>query len=180
MLWDEKAVDSLTKDCYNSIEISLKTSQCRNMGVYIMEKPVEALLRGGQFKRLMEREMSNVRKQYQLKRIEIEVLYFLSKCGEYNTLLDIARYLNANKGHISQTVDSLSQKGYITVHRDENDRRYVHYGLTEGAMPMIESINTAWAKLTRELFEGITPEEMEALKQISKKLRQNMEKILNM
>ncbi len=145
-----------------------------------MDKPVEALLRGGQFKRLMDRELGDIREQYHLKRIEIEVLYFLSRCGEYNTLLDIVRHLNANKGHISQTMESLSQKGYITVHRDEKDRRYVHYALAENAMQLIDSINAAWSKLTRELFEGVTEEEMEALREVSNKLRKNMEKILNL
>ena len=79
-----------------------------------MKRPVEVILRGGQFKQLTEQELTELRKKYDLKRIELEVIYFLSICGDEDTVVSIHDYLNANRGHISQTVFRLCQRGYVS------------------------------------------------------------------
>lgn len=144
-----------------------------------MEKPVESLLRGGQFKQFIECEFASIRQQYDLSRIEIEVLYFLSKCKEKNTLADIHRYLNANKGHISQTVDKLCKKGYLLGEHDKNDRRYMHYTLTDSATELKEQIVAVWNNLFTELFAGIDKEDLEVYKKVSGQIGENMRRLLD-
>lgn len=39
-----------------------------------MEEQVEVILRGGQFKMLLEKQLLGIREKYGLKRIEVEVL----------------------------------------------------------------------------------------------------------
>ena len=144
-----------------------------------MEEKVEILLRGSQFKQLRECEMSEIRVHYDFKRIEIEILYYLSRAGEYNTSADICKRLKANKGHISQAVDSLCKRNYLIAMQDTSDRRYVHYSITEAAREIVEEITRKWNEVNRELFRGVTKEEMEELKRIAGKIGKNMERLIN-
>ena len=144
-----------------------------------MEERVEDLLRGREFKLLREYELSEIRKYYGLKRIELEILYFLSKSGEHNTSADICQRLKANKGHISQAVDNLCRQKYLTATQDTQDRRYVHYCISEESKEIVNKVTDKWNELNRELFVGVTPEEMEELKRIAGKIGKNMERMIS-
>ena len=144
-----------------------------------MEDRIEALLRGSQYKQLREYEFSEIRKYYDLKRIEIEILYVLSKADEHNTSADICRSLRANKGHISQAVDRLCKKNYLTAVQDTSDRRYVHYCISDEAMEIVKKVTEKWEELNRELFAGVTPQELETLKNVAGKIGKNMERIIS-
>ncbi|MCI5903012.1 MAG: MarR family transcriptional regulator [Blautia sp.] len=143
-----------------------------------MEDRIEALLRGSQYKQLREYEFSEIRKYYDLKRIEIEILYVLSKADEHNTSADICRSLRANKGHISQAMDHLCRKNYLTAVQDTSDRRYVHYRISDEAMEIVKKVTEKWEELNRELFAGVTPQELETLKNVAGKIGKNMERII--
>ena len=143
-----------------------------------MEDRIEALLRGSQYKQLREYEFSEIRKYYDLKRIEIEILYVLSKADEHNTSADICRSLRANKGHISQAMDHLCRKNYLTAVQDTSDRRYVHYCISDEAMEIVKKVTEKWEELNRELFAGVTPQELETLKNVAGKIGKNMERII--
>lgn len=70
--------------------------------------------------------------KYQLTPNEVLVILFLYENGSsVNTAKDIARYEGVSKGLIARSVDSLSEKGYLTLVRDEMDRRVIHLHLTE-------------------------------------------------
>lgn len=144
-----------------------------------MEEGIEGLLRGSQFKKLRECEMAEIRMRYDLKRIEIEILYYLSRAGENNTSADISQRLKANKGHISQAVDNLCKRKYLMAIQDTSDRRYMHYRVTEASKEIVDEITRKWNGLTEELFVGITREEMNELKRIAEKIGKNMERIIS-
>ena len=137
----------------------------------------ELTLRGSMIKKLIERELRDFRESYGLKRIEIEVLYLLANSSK-DTVAEIAAFLDANRGHISQTVESLCQKGYITPVPDRKDRRYIHFELTERGKDLSVPIRERWNALTEDVFRGISPEELEQYKSTSMKIRHNIERLL--
>lgn len=144
-----------------------------------MEKPVEVILRGGQFKQFTEQEISDLRKKYNLKRLEVEVIHFLSICGSSDTVAYIHEYLNANKGHVSQTVFHLCELGYVFSEQDKKDRRYVHYSLTHEGRRVAGEIESVWKKIREDMYEGISEEELECFKRVSQKIGENINKKLN-
>lgn len=83
-----------------------------------LEEQIEAIFRGGQFRQLTELYFAHIKEQYGLKRIEMEILYYLSQGGEHNTSIDVCRRLRANKGHISQAMDSLRKRGLLETRQD--------------------------------------------------------------
>ena len=96
----------------------------------MIQKPLEVVLKGGQFRKYSDSKFALLRKNYDMKRAEFEVIYYLSVCRDSDSLVDISKFLNANKGHISVTVYGLIEKGYINSMQDKNDRRYMHFSLT--------------------------------------------------
>ena len=46
-----------------------------------MEKQVETVLRGARFKKMITSQFSGIAEKYGLKRVEMEILYFLSRSG---------------------------------------------------------------------------------------------------
>ena len=137
----------------------------------------ELTLRGSMIKKLIEQELRDLRESYGLKRIEIEVLYLLANSSK-DTVAEIAAFLDANRGHISQTVESLCQKGYITPVPDRKDRRYIHLELTERGKALSVPIQERWNALTEDVFRGISTEELEQYKSTSMKIRRNIEHLL--
>ena len=57
--------------------------------------------------------------------------------------------------------------------------RSVHYCVTEAAKEIVDKIAKKWNELNRELFQGVTKEEMEEFKRIAGKIGKNMERIIN-
>ena len=72
-----------------------------------MDGQLELMLSGSQFKKLLDEQVAEIRKKYNMKKAELDIIYFLAKNGEQNTSTDIHNYLMMNKGHISQAVESL-------------------------------------------------------------------------
>lgn len=140
-----------------------------------MEEWIEAILRGGRFKQIVESQVKEIRKEYELKQMEIDVLFALAKRGNNNTSADICRHLRANKGHVSQTVESLRSKKLLIERQDEKDRRYMHYYLTREADEIIQKVSQKWDELNSRLFKGILPEEIEVFNRVSEQIARNME-----
>jgi DNA-binding MarR family transcriptional regulator len=143
-----------------------------------MDEQLEIVLKGGDFKHLIDSQFDEIKKKYDLKKVEIEVLFFLSKCGNENTPTDITKRLNLNRGHVSQAIDSLLKRDYIAAAADEQDRRCMHYTITINAMEVIDKISDAKKQMDAHILKGITEEELETYKRISEKMLRNIREMM--
>ncbi len=143
-----------------------------------MDAQIELILRGGQFKKLLDERAVALRKKYDMKKAEVEIIYYLSRSGEHNTSTDIHNHLMMNKGHISQAVDSLCQRNYLAAIPDKEDRRYIHYELTKEAKNVVDEIVNVRAAITEAILDGVTKEELKAFRIVAKKISGNIEKLL--
>ncbi len=142
-----------------------------------MDRQVESILQGGQFKKLLDEQSAELRRKYDLKKAELEILYFLSRCGEHNTSTDIHYQLMMNKGHISQAVDSLCRRNFIMAIPDKEDRRYIHYEILDSAQEIVGEMAKRREETNRKIFEGISEEELKVFAEVSAKIRNNIKKL---
>ena len=145
-----------------------------------MDSKVEIALRGNEFKRVLEKYFDAVKKKYELKKVDIEVLLYLSDCGEKDTPTDIYMTLGLNRGHVSQAIDSLMKKGYVQAVADANDRRIAHYIIIESAQEIISKVALLKKEFDEKIFDGLSPEEIIEYKRITFKIMQNMQKMEKM
>lgn len=121
---------------------------------------------------------TRIKNDYNLKKVDIEVLFFLANCKEENTPTDIYRKLGLNRGHVSQAIDSLCRRQLITAVPDQNDRRYMHYMVSDKAGEIISEIAKIKLELDSQIFKGITEEEMLAYKKTTEKIFRNIQRLL--
>jgi DNA-binding MarR family transcriptional regulator len=143
-----------------------------------MDEQLEIALKGHDFKRLLDKQFDEIKKKYNLKKVEIEVLFFLSKCGNENTPTDITKRLNLNRGHVSQAIDVLLKKKLIAAVADEKDRRCMHYTITTNAVSIIDEIANVKNEMDRQVLQGITEEELVMYKKISDKMLKNIRELI--
>ncbi len=139
---------------------------------------MEMLIKGTLFKKYTEKKFSEIANKYKLNKNKIEILYYLALNEKYNTMAEICKRLCANKGQVSRDLFSLGTHGYVTSIHDENDRRCIHYSLTEQAVSIIKDIFDIRKQSEKEIVDNISEEELNMFMNISVKMVRNIEKAL--
>lgn len=144
-----------------------------------MEEQLNMMRRGRQFKQLMNKKMHGVIQDYDVKRVDIEILRFLAMSGPYDTAADIHRYLDLNKGQISKTLEHLCVLHYLESKPDTKDRRYMHYALSDEARELVGRINAAWDEMHQQIMSGIDPEDRAVFNKVLCQAMANMERMID-
>ena len=145
----------------------------------MLEEQLNMMRRGRQFKQLMNKKMDGVIREYDVKRVEIEILRFLAMSGERNTAADIHRYLDLNKGQISKTLEHLCTMHYLESMPDKKDRRYMHYILSEEAKELVRRINAIWDDMHQQIMSGIQAEDRAIFNKVLNHAMANMERMID-
>ena len=143
-----------------------------------MSDSLQSLMYGMQFRRLLEKRYESVETRYGLYNIDILILLYLDRAGQFNTSKDIMKLNMFTKGHISQALSRLQKKGYIKIEQDSEDRRYAHNYLTEEASPIMEKVKKISREIRETIMEGVTEEERKTLTELSEKVMGNLERVL--
>lgn len=126
------------------------------------------------YKHLNELKMEDVMKKYDIRKIDIEILIYLSNCDGKNTARDIVAVDMFTKGHVSQSVKRMSEKGYITLEHDEEDLRVQHIFLTKKANAIMKELLQIRKEIDECVFKNISKDEIEFLKEIFSKMYSNI------
>ncbi len=143
-----------------------------------MDWMLEGLLQGTQFQKLYNRRIEDLRKEYNLRKVDIDILYFLYMSGEHNTSKDIGDLNLFNKGHISQSIGRMEDQQLIYAIRDQADRRCMHIMLTDKAVKAVEEITVLRKQMYNIILKGVTQEEREVLRSVSRKVNDNIKQAL--
>jgi DNA-binding MarR family transcriptional regulator len=134
----------------------------------------ELLLTGQQYKQLSDKKYEALMKEYKLRRVELDILYFIANAGIHDTASDIMNRRHLSKAHISKSVRNLKKRGFIQVDEDPDDRRILHIHITPKAYPVIMTFEALHDQLRETLFAGITPEERETMNSVVRKMLTNI------
>ncbi len=129
----------------------------------------------GKLRKLHSKYFSEFAREHDLSPSEIDVLIFLDRKLDHDISRDIADELSLSKSMVSKAVDSLIRRGYISAFHDEEDRRRIHLRLEEAVMPLVKELRTRRAAFFRQIFKGLTTEELAVQKQIIEKITTNAE-----
>lgn len=140
-----------------------------------MNYSLDALLYGMQFRRLLESRMEPLEHEYGLHRIDLELLYYLSRAEEHNTSSDMMAMHMFTRGHISQALTRLAETGYIRMETDLQDRRCTHNLLTDKALALNERTAQIHEEVHAIIMQGVTAEELEVLHAVAGKIGRNIQ-----
>ena len=96
-----------------------------------------------------------------LARVELEILLFLANNPQYDTATDIVERRCISKAHVSQSVKSLEQRGYLERRYAGDNRRTIHLHLLECAQAAVDAGRKAQACCFAALLDGFSEAEME-------------------
>lgn len=104
------------------------------------------------------------------------ILKLLSLYGSL-TQQETAEILYKDKSNLSRMIDALEEKGYISRLVDVKNKRIVKVlNITEKGLIYAEKATLIAEKLHNSAMQGITDEEKETIKRVMKKIRDNLDK----
>lgn len=144
-----------------------------------MNFSVDTLFYGLEFRKLMERELQPVCISSDLQKIDLMILYYLSKSGEHDTSSDMMDLKMFTRGHISQALTRLENHGYIDMKTDSKDHRCTHNSITNKGNQLVKEIEKHYKNIHNIIFKDISSEEKKVLMKVANKINENIDKAIN-
>lgn len=130
-------------------------------------------------KRLYERALEPILKKYKLTRMELDILLFLANNQPYDTATDIIQRRGLTKSHVSSSVKDLVERKYLEKSYTEGNSKLAHLKI----MPLAETIIAEGQRAQRQFFNtvlnGLTKDEIAAMKQVTAKAADNCRNALD-
>ena len=120
------------------------------------------------------RLMDPICSRWDLTRNELDVLIFLYNNPGLDRAADIATHRGMAKSHVSLSVSTLEQKGLLCRRTDPEDRRTVRLAPAGDASLIAAQGREAQRIFFSRIFEGLTPEELEAWTRTVEKVSRNI------
>ncbi len=143
-----------------------------------MEDSVEQLLNGQYYKKYQERIYSEVTEKYHMTLLEIMVLLFLDTHEDNNTARDLVEVYHFTKSNVSKTIDNLLGRGFLQKQYDRQDRRYIHLIVRPEAAPVLELARKCRREISREIFRGISEDEIRVVRNVAQKIQENISRAM--
>ncbi len=94
--------------------------------------------------------------------------------GKANTVTRIAEEAVTKTSTMAKTIQRMAAEGLVETGTSSKDARLVEVVLTPAGRALLAKIRHKVGKLSREAFETITDDELQALNTVSRKLHRNL------
>ena len=127
---------------------------------------------------LYEKVTLSVREKYGLSYMEFVVLLFIANNSEYKKASDIVEILGIAKSHVSETLNTLEEKGLVERKRDTQDKRSSILEVMERAKDIIEEGRRAQKEYHDLVFGSLSDDELKELGRLQKIIENNIKENL--
>lgn len=139
-----------------------------------MNVTTEFLINMRRIVKLHEGMLRNLGETYNISLMEATIISFLHNNPGKDTAGDIVELRMLQKSNVSQAVELLYKKGFLTRQQDSEDRRRIHLFLTEKAKPITDSMDDIWKRFEEKAFEGISEEEKKQFVKTNERMKENI------
>ena len=122
---------------------------------------------------LYSAQLDAVGRECGLARVELDILLFLANNPQFDTATDIVERRCISKAHVSQSVKSLEQRGYLERRYAGDNRRTIHLHLLEAAQSAVDAGRQAHARCLAALLDGFSAAECEQLRSYLSRISDN-------
>ncbi|WP_019132723.1 MarR family winged helix-turn-helix transcriptional regulator [Peptoniphilus obesi] len=116
--------------------------------------------------------------KYQLRQMDYDTLMFLYNNPNYNTAADIVKVRKVTKSHLSISLKYLEEKGLIARKQSQDNKKQFEIFLLDKAKDIAQEGINLQGEFMKNMFEGITEEEMEIFKNVFDKICKNADRLL--
>ena len=118
---------------------------------------------------LLVGDLKKTLKNYPINATEFAVMKFLSSKGE-KSIQEIRDRILLASGSATYVVDNLEKKGYVNRKISQKDKRLTYIKLTKIGENLMDDIFPIHKINTKKIFDDLTEEELDTLKEILKKI----------
>ena len=130
-----------------------------------------------QSQKAYSRQLEPVCKKWNVSRSEMDVLLFLYNNPGYDRAADIVTHRGMTKSHVSMSVANLCDLELLVRNFSEVDRRTAHLELTDRGREIAAEGKQAQQEFFARLYQGVPEEELELMKNVTRKVCENIENI---
>lgn len=112
--------------------------------------------------------------ELKLNQLEIDILLFLHNNPEFNTARDIVTYRGFAKSNVSTAIDSLRQKGYVTVFTDPDSRKLQRLSLVPDKADEISRMRQCQKAEFALAMNGISDKDFQKMQSLIKQMDTNI------
>ncbi len=129
-------------------------------------------------KRLYDQILEPVCDQYDITRMELDILLFLHNHPGYDTATDIIKKRWLTKSHVSSSIKQLEEQHYLERFYQDGNGKTIHLKVTDHAAKILKSGLAAQKEFYGILFSGFNEEQVAAMETNLKKLTDNVQTAL--
>lgn len=116
--------------------------------------------------------------QYKLTQMEYDILMFLYNNPQYNTAADIVKVRKSTKSHVSTSLKFLEDKGFVEKKQSEDNKKHIEIILLDSAQQIVEVGLSVQKEFVKNMFRGLTEEEIVMCKSVFSRICNNAENCL--
>lgn len=125
-------------------------------------------------KELYDLKMKPAAEHYGLTSMELSILLFLANNPEHDTATEIVEIRHLIKSHVSTSVRSLEENGYLKKEHRNGDHRTTHLVLLPSSEEIINAGRKAQADFMSVLTEGFSENEIHKLEEFVSRMNDNV------
>ena len=116
--------------------------------------------------------------KFGLTHMEYDILMFLHNHPQFNTAADIVKIRKATKSHVSTTLKTLQDNGLVRKIQSPDNKKRIEIELLEPAQKVIQEGLSVQKEFVKDLFQGLSEEELRMWQSIFTKVCNNAERCL--
>ena len=116
--------------------------------------------------------------KFSLTQMEYDILMFLHNHPQFNTAADIVKIRKATKSHVSATLKTLEDNGLVRKIQSPDNKKRIEIELLEPAQKVIQEGLNVQKEFVKDLFQGLSEEELRMWQSIFTKVCNNAERCL--
>lgn len=122
---------------------------------------------------LYEKYTQSTREQFQLTRIQFDILMFLHNNPQFDTASDMVKVRRLTKSQVSVALKDLEDRGFVHSDYADGNKKSRHIRLLPAASDIISAGKQAQIKFGKLLFRGFTASEKQSFQQMFQRIYEN-------
>lgn len=114
-----------------------------------------------------------------LNRTEMDILLFLANNPQFDTANQIVKHRRLSKSHVSTSLRSLQDRGYLAGACAQGDRRSIHLKLLPPSADAVQAGRQAQQRFQSVMLDGFAPEEQAQFQDYFRRVHENVRAHLN-
>lgn len=136
---------------------------------------MQELINGSQFQRLLDKDSAKLRRKYDLKKVDFNIIKYISKNASYDRMKALVDLELFSEEELAGSLKRLYSQNLIDVVADKNTSEPRELKLTGSGENLWKQIQDNHKRATEVLFKGMTDEQVKTFQRLSHMILNNIE-----